>query len=111
MNSVTIVRKLSRNRSPTENQPQKRPKRSLISLRVPHSGDRAEPHHHLLVDEQHRNQQQQHPQQAGAVVLAGLGVGGDAAGIVVADHHDQAGADDRQQGQRARAQAAVARSC
>ncbi len=31
MNSVTIVRKLRMNRSPTENQPQKRPKRSLIS--------------------------------------------------------------------------------
>ena len=32
MNSVTIVRKFKRNRSPTENQPQNRPKRSLISL-------------------------------------------------------------------------------
>ena len=32
MNSVTIVRKFSRNRSPTENHPQKRPKRSLINL-------------------------------------------------------------------------------
>ena len=30
MNSVTIVRKFSRNRSPTENPPQNRPKRSLI---------------------------------------------------------------------------------
>jgi len=35
MNSVTIVRKFSRNRSPTENQPQKRPKRSLINRAWP----------------------------------------------------------------------------
>ena len=35
MNSVTIVKKFSRNRSPTENQPQPRPKRSLISRACP----------------------------------------------------------------------------
>jgi hypothetical protein len=35
MNSVTIVRKLSRNRSPTLNQPQNRPNRSLISRAWP----------------------------------------------------------------------------
>ncbi len=35
MNSVTIVRKFRTNRSPTENQPQKRPKRSLISRACP----------------------------------------------------------------------------
>ena len=35
MNSVTIVRKFSRNRSPTLNQPQKRPNRSLISRACP----------------------------------------------------------------------------
>ncbi len=103
MNSVTIVRKFRTNRSPTENQPQKRPKRSIDQPRVADAGDRAEPDDHLLVDDQHRDQQQQHPQQAGAVVLAGLRVGRDAAGVVVADHHDQAGADDRQQRQQARA--------
>ena len=35
MNSVTVVRKLSRNRSPTLNQPQNRPNRSLISRACP----------------------------------------------------------------------------
>jgi len=35
MNSVVIVRKLSRNRSPTLNQPQNRPNRSLISRAWP----------------------------------------------------------------------------
>ena len=35
MNSVVIVRKFNTNRSPTENQPQKRPKRSLISRACP----------------------------------------------------------------------------
>ena len=35
MNSVTMVRKLSRNRSPTLNQPQNRPNRSLISRAWP----------------------------------------------------------------------------
>ena len=35
MNSVTMVRKFNRNRSPTENQPQPRPKRSLINRACP----------------------------------------------------------------------------
>ena len=35
MNSVTMVRKFSRNRSPTLNQPQNRPNRSLISRACP----------------------------------------------------------------------------
>ncbi len=35
MNSVTMVRKLSRNRSPTLNQPQNLPNRSLISRACP----------------------------------------------------------------------------
>ena len=65
--------------------------------RVPDPGDRAEAEHHLLVHVQHRDQQQQRPQQLRAVDLAGLPVGGERAGVVVADHHDQAGADDREQ--------------
>ncbi len=73
--------------------------------RVTDTRHRAEADHHLLVDDQHRDQQQQHPQQAGAVVLARLRVRGDAAGVVVADHHDQARAHDRQQRHRARAPA------
>ena len=74
---------------------------------VTDAGDGAEANDHLLVDDQHRNQQKQHPQQAGAVVLAGLRVGGDPAGVVVADHHDQPRADDCQQRQAARAPAPV----
>ncbi len=66
--------------------------------RVSDPGDRTEPDHHLLVNNQHRDQQHQHPQQAVAVVLSGLHVGRDASGVVVADHHDQAGPDDRQHG-------------
>ncbi len=61
------------------------------------SGDRAEPGDHLLIDNQHGDQQHEDPQQAGAVVLPGLGVRGDAARVVVAEHHDQAGAHDREQ--------------
>ena len=35
MNSATMVKKFSRKRSPTENQPQPRPKRSLINRACP----------------------------------------------------------------------------
>ena len=65
---------------------------------VPDAGHRAEPDHHLLVDDEHRDEQQQHPEQAVPVVLAGLCVGGDAAGVVVSHHDDQAGAHDGQEG-------------
>ncbi len=61
------------------------------------AGDGAQAQHHLLVDVQDGDQQEQGPQQVGAVVLARLAVGGERAGVVVADHDDQAGADDRQQ--------------
>jgi hypothetical protein len=64
---------------------------------VADAGDRAEAQHHLLVDVQHGDQQEQRPQQPGAVVLAGLAVGGERAGVVVTDHDDQAGADDGEQ--------------
>ena len=62
------------------------------------AGDRAEPRDHLLVDEEHRCERQQEPDERGAVVLASLTVDGDAAGLVVADHDDDAGAHDREQG-------------
>jgi hypothetical protein len=68
--------------------------------RVAHPRDRPKPHHHLLVDDQDGHEQQQHPQQAHLVVLAGLGVGRDTAGVVVANHHDQPRADDREQRER-----------
>ena len=57
---------------------------------VTDAGDRSEPDDHLLVDDQHRDEQDERPQQRRAVVLPGLGVRRHAAGVVVADHHDQA---------------------
>nr|CUV13469.1 conserved protein of unknown function [Ralstonia solanacearum] len=59
--------------------------------------DGAQPQHHLLVHIQHRDQQQQRPQQRGAVVLPGLGVRAEGAGVVVAHHHDEAWAQDGEQ--------------
>ena len=64
---------------------------------VPDARHRPQAHDHLLVDDQHRDQQQQNPEQARPVVLPGLDVRRDAAGVVVADHHDQARTHDRQQ--------------
>ena len=107
MNSVTIDQEVQEEQVADSNQPQNAAEALDDQPRVADAGHRAEPYDHLLVDDQHRDQQQQHPQQAGAVVLARLGVGGDAAGVVVGDHHDQPGADDRQQRQQPRAQAAV----
>ena len=63
--------------------------------RVADAGHRAQPDDHLLVDDQNRNQQDQRPEQRVAEVLAGLGVRGDAAGVVVADHDDEPRTDDR----------------
>ena len=64
---------------------------------VADAGDRAQAQHHFLVHVQHRDQQDERPQQPGAVVLAGLAVDGERAGVVVADHDDQPRADDGQQ--------------
>ena len=57
---------------------------------VADAGDGTEADDHLLVDDEHRDEQRQGPQEGEPVVLARLGVGGDAAGVVVADHDDQA---------------------
>ncbi|CAJ0733863.1 hypothetical protein R38712_05343 [Ralstonia pickettii] len=62
-----------------------------------HTGDGAQAQHHLLVHVKHRDEQQQRPEQRGAVVLPGLRVGAEGTGIVVADHDDQAGAEDGEQ--------------
>jgi hypothetical protein len=79
----------------TDAEPAPEPAEPLVDQPgVADPGDRAEPDHHLLVDDEHRDEQQQHPEQAVAVVLAGLGVGGHAARVVVADHDDQAGPHD-----------------
>ena len=74
------------------------------------AGHRAEAQHHLLIDVEDGNQQQQRPQQRRAVVLAGLGIGAERAGVIVADHDDQAGAEDREQGLQL-APPAAARAC
>ncbi len=64
--------------------------------RVADSGDSPEAQAHLLVDDEDRHQQQQRPQQTRAVVLTGLRISSDAAGVVVADHDDEAWAHDGQ---------------
>src|SRR5580693_4524355 len=97
MNSVTMVKALRISRSPTLKAPQNLPKRSNINRACPNPGDGAQPKHHFLVDVQHRNQQHQRPQQVHPVVLPGLCVGRDTAGVVVAHHHDQSRAGDDHQ--------------
>jgi hypothetical protein len=63
--------------------------------RVADAGDRAEAQHHLLIDIKNRDQQRQSPQERRAVVLASLPVSGESARVVVSDHDDEAGAEDR----------------
>ena len=65
--------------------------------RVPHAGHGAEPQDHLLIDIDDRHEQEDRPHEVEAVVLPGLGVGAERAGIVVAHHHDEPGPDDREQ--------------
>ncbi len=62
--------------------------------RVADAGHGAQAQHHLLIDVENGNQQRQRPQQRGAVGLAGLAVGREGAGVVVADHDDEAGSED-----------------
>ena len=66
--------------------------------RMANTGDCAQTQHHFLVHIKHGNQQRQCPQQAGAVVLSGLGIGAEGTGVVVPHHHDEAGAENGQQG-------------
>ena len=72
--------------------------------RMADAGDCAQAQHHFLIHIQDRDQQGQRPQQRGAVILPGLRVGAESAGIVVANHHDQARAEDGEQGLQARHQ-------
>lgn len=67
-----------------------------------HTGHDAQAHDHLLIDDQDRNEQHQHPEQARAVVLPRLRISGYAPRVVIADHHDEAGADDGKQREQAR---------
>ena len=64
---------------------------------VTDAGHGAQPQHHFLIDEEHGHEQQHGPQQGGAVVLSRLRVGAEGAGIVIADHHDEAGPENREQ--------------
>jgi hypothetical protein len=73
---------------------------------VPGPGHSAEAAHHLLVDEKGAGQDHQQPQEPQPVVLAGLGIGGDAAGVVVGHEHDHAWSHDREQRQGTPAQRA-----
>jgi hypothetical protein len=65
------------------------------------AGDRAKAQDHFLVNVQNRHQQQQRPEQRGTVILPGLRVCGEGAGIVITHHDDQARAQD--DGERAQA--------
>ena len=53
MNSVTIVRKLSRNRSPTENASPELAEALEDQARVANPRHRSQANDHLLVDDQH----------------------------------------------------------
>ena len=64
---------------------------------VPDAGHRAEAQHHLLIDVEHRNQQRQRPQQGRSIGLTGLAIGGERARVIVAGHHDEAGAENGEQ--------------
>ena len=66
------------------------------------AGDGAQAQHHFLVHIEHGDEQCERPEQGGAVVLAGLGVGAEGAGVVIADHDDEAWAEDREQRFQAR---------
>ncbi len=65
------------------------------------AGHHAQTQNHLLIHVEYRNQQQERPQQGGPIVLPGLGIGAERAGIVVADHDDETWPQDREQGSQA----------
>ena len=73
--------------------------------RVPDAGHDAEPQNHLLIHVQHGHEEQQRPQEARTVVLSGLRVRAECAGVVIADHHDQTRAEDREKREQFRANA------
>ena len=60
-------------------------------------GDHPQPGAHLVDDDQAERYDDQQPQHLEPELGAGLGIGGDAAGVVVGVGGDQAGADDGQQ--------------
>ena len=103
MNSVTMVKKLRMNRSPTEKAPQNLPKRSLMrrAWPTPVTAPSRTTISWLTISTGIRSgrvHSRREPE-----VLPGLRVRRDAAGVVVADHDDEAGPDDRGQREQARA--------
>jgi hypothetical protein len=56
--------------------------------------DRAETQDHLLVHIKNGNQEKQRPQERGAIILPGLGIGAEGAGVIVADHDDETWAEN-----------------
>jgi hypothetical protein len=62
------------------------------------ASNRSETQHHLLIDVEDRDQQHQRPEQRRAVVLTCLGICAEGAGVIVADHHDETGPEDGEQG-------------
>ena len=96
MNSVMIVKRVEQEQVDDAERAPELAEALEDEARVADAGDRAEAQHHLLIDVENRDQQRQRPQQRRAVVLAGLAVGRESAGVVVADHDDEAGAEDRQ---------------
>ena len=69
-------------------------------LRVAALGNRPQTHGHLLHVIGHRNQDDHGPEQAEAGLGPGLGVGGDAPGVVVGNHRDDARSQGRQEQKR-----------
>ena len=90
MNSVTSVSQSTSSRSSSENQPQNGPKPSKIASAWPRLVTAPEPHRHFLDVIGHRPEDDEKPDQLNLVLRAGRRVGGDAAGVVVGDHHDDA---------------------
>ena len=74
-------------------------------------GDRPQPDRHLLDVVGHGHEDDEGPEQVEAGLGAGLGIGGDAAGVVVGDHRDDAGPDHGQQDQRRGASAGSSSEC
>ena len=78
----------------TLNAPQNFPKRSKMRRGVADPRDGAQAQDHLLVDVEDGDEQEEGPHEVGPVVLPGLGVGAERAGVVVAGHDDEARAHD-----------------
>ena len=99
------------NRSMTENAPQNRPKRSKMSLPwpTPVTAPRRTTISWFTIRTGMRSSSTQ--SRLSAVVLSGLAVGGDAAGIVVGHHDDEARPEHCEEGEEPRAHTPGASQC